>query len=226
MFSIPVKKFFQIPSLFCLLLFSFLVLTAVDCRGNPAGSAKKEGLPEEPKNPAPERNAQTMPAQEEVAVIETNLGKIVLGFYPDVAPQHVQNFKDLAAKEFYNGTKFHRVIPGFMIQGGDPNSRSDDRSQHGMGGSGKKLKAEFNQKPHLRGTLSMARSSHPDSASSQFFICVADAAQLDGKYTVFGHVIEGMDVADKIVNTPRDARDNPLQPVVLKSVKIEKRASK
>ena len=100
------------------------------------------------------------------------LGDIVLKFFPDVAPGHVKNFTDLAKKGFYNGTTFHRVIPGFMIQGGDPNSKNPDRSMHGMGGPGHKVKAEFNSKPHKRGIVSMARSNDPDSAGSQFFICV------------------------------------------------------
>lgn len=142
-----------------------------------------------------------------------SLGDIVLRFYPDVAPGHVKNFVDLAKKGFYNGTTFHRVIPGFMIQGGDPNSKNPDRSMHGMGGPGYKVKAEFNSKPHKRGILSMARSNDPDSAGSQFFICVADANSLDWKYTVFGEVVNGMDVADKVVNLRRDGRDNPLERV-------------
>jgi len=114
------------------------------------------------------------------AVIETSFGEIELRFFPEVAPNHVNNFIELAKKGFYDGTIFHRVIPGFMIQGGDPNSKSPDRSKHGIGGPGYTLKAEFNDKPHKRGTLSMARKAHPDSAGSQFFICVADAPWLDG----------------------------------------------
>lgn len=141
------------------------------------------------------------------------LGDIVLQFYHDVAPGHVKNFVDLARKGFYNGTTFHRVIPGFMIQGGDPNSKNPDRNMHGMGGPGYKVKAEFNSRPHKRGILSMARSNEPDSAGSQFFICVADANFLDWKYTVFGEVVSGMDVADKVVNMKRDGRDNPLERV-------------
>jgi len=141
------------------------------------------------------------------------LGDIVLHFYHDVAPGHVKNFVDLARKGFYNGTTFHRVIPGFMIQGGDPNSKNADRNMHGMGGPGYKVKAEFNSRPHKRGILSMARSNDPDSAGSQFFICVADANFLDWKYTVFGEVVSGMDVADKVVNMKRDGRDNPLERV-------------
>ncbi|MBI5776191.1 MAG: peptidylprolyl isomerase [Nitrospirae bacterium] len=138
-------------------------------------------------------------------------GGIVLKFYPDVAPNHVKNFLDLAGKKFYDGTTFHRVIPGFMIQGGDPNSKNPDRASHGMGGPGHRVKAEFNSKPHTRGVLSMARSNDPDSAGSQFFICVADAHFLDWQYTAFGEVVSGMEVADKIVSAKRDGRDNPLE---------------
>ena len=141
------------------------------------------------------------------------VGEIVLKFFPDVAPNHVKNFIKLAQEKFYDGTTFHRVIPGFMIQGGDPNSKSQDRSSHGMGGPGHRVKAEFNSKPHKRGILSMARSNDPDSAGSQFFICVNDAHFLDWKYTVFGEVVSGMEVADKIVNVKRDSRDNPLERV-------------
>lgn len=137
-------------------------------------------------------------------------GEIVLRFYPDVAPNHVKNFLDLARQKFYDGTTFHRVIPGFMIQGGDPNSRSPDRSTHGLGGPGYRIKAEFNSRPHKRGVLSMARASDPDSAGSQFFICVADAHFLDWQYTVFGEVVSGIEVADRIAAVKRDGRDNPL----------------
>ncbi len=156
------------------------------------------------------------------AIIETKFGNIELKFFPEVAPNHVKNFIELGKKGFYDGTTFHRVIPGFMIQGGDPNSKNPDRSLHGMGGPGYTLKAEFNEKPHKRGTLSMARASHPDSAGSQFFICVADSFFLDKKYTVFGEVISGMDVVDKIVNQPRDNRDNPLERIEMKVKIIEK----
>jgi len=160
---------------------------------------------------------------EEVAVIETRHGKIVLRFFPDVAPKHVESFKKLAKSGFYDGTTFHRVIPGFMIQGGDPESKNPNaRHLHGTGGPGYTLPAEFNDRPHKRGTLSMARSQDPNSAGSQFFICVADARFLDHQYTVFGEVIEGMDVVDKIVNEKRDRRDNPLERVEMK-VTIEER---
>lgn len=147
------------------------------------------------------------------AVIETKFGKITLRFFPEAAPNHVQNFLKLAREGFYNATTFHRVIPGFMIQGGDPNSKNPDRALHGTGGPGYSLKAEFNDRPHKRGTLSMARSADPNSASSQFFLCVAPAPSLDRKYTVFGEVVEGMEVADKIVAAPRDPKDNPLERV-------------
>ena len=156
----------------------------------------------------------------EVAVIETTHGTIKLEFFDDKAPGHVKNFKDLANKNYYDGTTFHRVIPGFMIQGGDPNSKSDNRSQHGTGGPGYSIDAEFNDVKHERGVLSMARSQDPNSAGSQFFICVNDAFFLDGQYTAFGKVIEGMDVADKIVNESRDSNDNPEEKMEMKSVTI------
>jgi peptidyl-prolyl cis-trans isomerase B (cyclophilin B) len=156
----------------------------------------------------------------EVVVIETTHGTIKLEFFEDKAPGHVKNFKELANKNFYDGTTFHRVIPGFMIQGGDPNSKSDDRSQHGSGGPGYSIDAEFNDVKHERGILSMARSQEPNSAGSQFYICVKDSFFLDGQYTAFGKVIEGMDVADKIVNEPRDSNDNPEERMEMKSVSI------
>jgi peptidyl-prolyl cis-trans isomerase B (cyclophilin B) len=135
---------------------------------------------------------------------------IRLKFFPDVAPNHVQNMVKLAKNKFYDGTTFHRVIPGFMIQGGDPNTKDSDRSRHGMGGPGHRVKAEFSHRPHKRGILSMARSQDPNSAGSQFFICVADSKFLDGQYTVFGEVVSGMETVDRIVNAQRDGNDNPL----------------
>ncbi len=138
-------------------------------------------------------------------------GDIVLKFYPDVAPDHAKNFCKLAAQNFYDGTTFHRVIPGFMVQGGDPNSKNTDRSNHGMGGPGYHIKAEFNSKQHKRGVLSMARAQDPDSAGSQFFICVADSPFLDGQYTAFGEVVSGLDIVDRVVGAKRDGRDNPLE---------------
>ncbi|MCG6946157.1 MAG: peptidylprolyl isomerase [Deltaproteobacteria bacterium] len=153
------------------------------------------------------------------AVVETKFGEITLKFFPDIAPNHVSSFIELANKGFYDGTTFHRVVPGFVIQGGDPNTKSEDRSKHGTGGPGYTLEAEFSNLAHKRGTLSMARAADPNSAGSQFFICVADAAFLDGQYTVFGEVSQGMDVVDEIVAQPRDSRDNPDERVEMK-VKI------
>jgi len=158
----------------------------------------------------------------EIAVIETSLGNIEFELLEDVAPGHVQNFKDLANSDFYNGTIFHRVIPGFMVQGGDPNTKNDDRSSHGMGGPGHTIKAEFNDEPHVRGIVSMARSQDPDSAGSQFFVVVKDSDFLDGQYTAFGRVISGMDVVDQIVDSPRDNKDNPIDRIEMK-VTIESR---
>jgi peptidyl-prolyl cis-trans isomerase B (cyclophilin B) len=137
----------------------------------------------------------------EVAVISTTEGQMVVRFWPDVAPKTVENFKTLAQKGFYDGTAFHRIVKNFMIQGGDPLSKGDN-DMVGTGGPGYKIKAEFNEKPHVRGVLSMARSQNPDSAGSQFFICLADARFLDRQYTAFGEVIKGDDVLGKIGDTP------------------------
>jgi len=157
------------------------------------------------------------------AVIETRHGEIELELLPDQAPGHVKNFLDLARKGFYDGTTFHRVIPGFMIQGGDPNTKDlkAPRERHGTGGPGYTIKAEFNATPHRRGVLSMARSNDPDSAGCQFFICVADSGFLDKQYTAFGRVVRGIEVADQIVNEPRDARDNPKARVDMKVRALE-----
>ena len=157
---------------------------------------------------------------DKVADIKTNKGTITIRFFPDVAPNHVKNFVDLAEKGFYNGSKFHRVIPGFMIQGGDPNSIKGDPSSWGTGGSGTNVKAEFSSIHHVPGIVSMARSQSIDSASSQFFICVGDASFLDKKYSAFGVVTSGMPVAEAIATTPRDANDRPKSPVIMESVTI------
>lgn len=158
---------------------------------------------------------------EEVGVISTKFGRIILKFRSDKAPNHVANFKKLAKDGFYDKTIFHRVIPKFMIQGGDPNTKGTDTSTYGMGGPKERVKQEFNNLNHKRGVLSMARSQDPDSAGSQFFICVADAAFLNRQYTAFGEVVEGMDVADKIVNSPRNGRDLPDERIEM-TVKIVK----
>jgi len=161
-------------------------------------------------------NSSDNMSDRQITVIETNLGTIVIQLFPDVAPGHVENFVKLAQDGFYDGTTFHRVIPDFMIQGGDPNSKDDDRSNDGQGGPGYTIKAEFSDMPHKRGILSMARAQDPNSAGSQFFIVVADSNFLDGQYTVFGEVIEGMEVADKIVNVEKDGNDNPREKVTMK----------
>lgn len=150
------------------------------------------------------------------------LGSMIIELFPDIAPKHVANFDSLVSIGFYNGTAFHRVIPNFMIQGGDPNSKTKPRDQWGFGDpSQKRIPAEFNSIAHRRGIISAARTSDPNSATSQFFICVADAPWLDRQYTVFGRVLEGMEVADQIVNVPRDQRDNPIDKVEMTIVKLK-----
>ena len=156
------------------------------------------------------------------AIIKTRFGEMEIAFFPDKAPKHVENFIALAKSGFYNGTIFHRVIPGFMIQGGDPNTKDPNKPEtYGQGGPSQRLKAEFNEIPHRRGILSMARTSDPNSAGSQFFIVVKDSNFLDGQYTVFGEVVKGMEVADKIVSAPRNNRDLPTERVELTVVVVE-----
>src|SRR5687768_12597790 len=165
-----------------------------------------------------------MNAQEEVAIISTTEGQMTIKFWSDVAPKTVENFKKLARDKFYDGTAFHRIVKGFMIQGGDPLSKSDD-SMVGTGGPGYKIKAEFSSKPHVRGVISMARSQHPDSAGSQFFICLADARFLDKQYTAFGELIAGDDVLEKIGSTATTRggggeQSKPLKRVGVESIRI------
>jgi len=168
----------------------------------------------------------TSQAAEEVAVIQTNKGEMVVKFWPDVAPGTVDNFKKLAKKGFYNGTAFHRIMKGFMIQGGDPLSKAKDNPLVGTGDPGYKIKAEFNEKKHVRGVLSMARSQDPDSAGSQFFICLDPAPFLDGQYTGFGQLIKGEDVLLKIGEVPTTfgggggEESKPVERVDVISVKI------
>jgi len=157
--------------------------------------------------------------ENKIAELHTSMGEIDLRFFPEVAPNHVKNFIDLSEKGFYNGSKFHRVIEGFVIQGGDPNTISGPRGTWGTGGSGKNVSAEFNSIHHGRGILSMARSRDINSASSQFFICVADVPSLDNQYTVFGQVTKGMDVVDKIVAASK-GMENPSDPVTLEKVVV------
>ena len=145
------------------------------------------------------------------ALIETNFGNIKIKLLPEIAPETVRSFITLTKSSFYDGTLFHRVIPKFMIQGGDPNTKESNKSVWGQGGPGYNLKAEFNSRSHLRGIVSMARSTDPESAGSQFFIVTSDSTFLDRQYTVFAEVVEGLEIADKIVSLPRDGNDCPLE---------------
>jgi len=177
---------------------------------------------------AAEENKPMSQYENKVAELHTSAGEIDIRFFPDVAPNHVKNFIDLAEKGFYNGTKFHRVIPGFMIQGGDPNTVSGSPATWGTGGSGKNVNAEFNSISHKRGIVSMARSNDKNSASSQFFIVTSDSPFLDNQYTVFGQVTKGMDIADIIVKAPTGAQDRPNNPtsidkIVIRDAKPEER---
>jgi peptidyl-prolyl cis-trans isomerase B (cyclophilin B) len=168
-----------------------------------------------------EESMDSKDTNDEIAVIQVrDYGEIRIRFFPDKAPGHVENFKKLARDGFYDGTTFHRVVPDFVIQGGDPNSKDDNPDNDGTGGPGYTIKAEFSDVHHERGIVSMARSRDPDSAGSQFFIVLKEASFLDGQYTVFGKVISGMGVVDKIVEQPRDRRDRPTTNIVMESVKI------
>jgi peptidyl-prolyl cis-trans isomerase B (cyclophilin B) len=164
-------------------------------------------------------------AADEVAVIKTNHGVMVLEFWPDVAPKHVENFKTLAKKGFYDGTCFHRVIKGFMIQGGDPLTKDEaNKDRWGTGGPGHTVKAEFNDKEHVRGVLSMARSQDPNSAGSQFFICHGNPSFLNKQYTAFGKLIKGDEVLEKIATTATGPQDRPAERMNVESIKIVPRA--
>jgi len=173
----------------------------------------------------------------EVAVISTKYGDMIVEFYPDVAPMHVESFVALANEKYFDGTTFHRVIPDFVIQGGDPNSKLENRSLHGTGGRAGKffgigdendsstwlIPQEFNSIAHEKGVLSMARTNDPNSASSQFFVCHGDPSFLDNNYTVFGKVIQGLEVIDSIANVEKDMNDNPLEKIEM-TVKMMKRS--
>ncbi len=188
-----------------------------------AEETKKEEKSEAVKVDAQKEGAKSTnaPVAKEVAVIKTSEGEMVLEFYPEVAPNHVENFKKLAKKGFYDGQCFHRVIKGFMIQGGDPNTKDESKKdQWGQGGPGYTINAEFNSKPHVRGTLSMARTPDPNSAGSQFFICHGEPSFLNGQYTVFGQLIKGDDVLEKIATTPTEPGDRPVKRMGIESIKI------
>ena len=167
-----------------------------------------------------------MNSAKEVAVIKTSEGEMVAEFWPEVAPNTVENFKKLARSGFYDGTAFHRIVKGFMIQGGDPLTKDPAKeSRYGTGDPGYKIKAEFNDRSHERGVLSMARSSDPDSAGSQFFICLANVSRLDHQYTTFGKIIKGDDVLGKIGDTEvtmsdSGERSKPTKRVTVESIKI------
>jgi peptidyl-prolyl cis-trans isomerase B (cyclophilin B) len=197
---------------------AFLLLCALAVSGQAAQKGKKKVAPRDYANT--------------LAVLQTDMGDITLKFYYDKAPKHVENFVDLAANGFYDGTMFHRVIPGFMIQTGDPLTKKpeDSRRPYGTGGNvvdGKevRIKAEFNDTTHKRGVLSMARASDPNSASSQFFVVVKDSPFLDHQYSAFGEVVSGMEVADKIAAAPRNAADRPNQAIKIKKVVLSQAKS-
>jgi peptidyl-prolyl cis-trans isomerase B (cyclophilin B) len=185
-----------------------------------AAPVRSEEKKEEKKNTA------AVSEPKEVAVFKTSEGEMVAEFWSDVAPKTVENFKKLAKSGFYDGTAFHRILKGFMAQGGDPLTKDPSKeAAWGTGDPGYKIKAEFNKKLHERGVLSMARSSDPDSAGSQFFICFGSASQLDGKYTAFGKIIKGEAVLDKLANVPvtrssSGENSKPVNRVALESVKI------
>ena len=198
-----------------------------------SGCNKKEKV--EPIALKSTKKVESKPLKE-VGIISTQFGDMVVEFYERAAPKHVESFKLHAKSGYYNGTIFHRVIPGFMIQGGDLNTKGENKSIYGQGGHAAKfygigkednpstwdIPAEFNDIKHTLGILSMARTSDPNSAGSQFFICAGDASHLDAQYTVFGKVIEGLGIINKIVNMPRDNQDNPINRVEM-TVSLESR---
>lgn len=198
---------------------AWLALLFVVC--GPEGIDRDGGSQAGGPDPARDEVAE----QGEVAVIRMDLGgEIWIRFFPGAAPRHVKSFKQLGREGFYDGTTFHRVIPGFMIQGGDALSKDDNPANDGLGNPGFYLEAEFNSIPHRRGTVAMARRAGPDTAGSQFYIVVQDNAQwskvLDGRYTVFGEVIGGMEVVDRIVAAARDPRDRPLEDQRIAALRI------
>ncbi|HEX8255830.1 MAG TPA: peptidylprolyl isomerase [Thermoanaerobaculia bacterium] len=194
--------------------------TAADATAGSTDTSASTDTSTTTAQPAAQQETGMSQYENKVAELHTTAGQIDIRFFPDVAPNHVKNFLELAQSGSYDNTKFHRIIPGFMIQGGDPNTVSGNPNTWGTGGSPNNVKAEFNTVSHKRGIVSMARSQHPDSASSQFFIVVADSTFLDRNYTVFGQVTKGMDVADKIVSAPKGANDRPVNPVAITKVVI------
>jgi peptidyl-prolyl cis-trans isomerase B (cyclophilin B) len=208
----------------------FLVAGTAMAADPPAAGAAKAAAPKAPNAQA--AAGQASAAADEVAVMETSKGRMVVEFWPKEAPQTVANFKKLARQGFFDGTGFHRIIKGFMIQGGDPKSKNPKAPDLGTGDPGYKIKDEFNGHRHEKGVLSMANSGTPNSAGSQFFVMHGTASSLDGKYTAFGHLFEGMDVLDAIANSPVGANammggevSKPLEWTTLKSVRIMPRAA-
>ena len=193
-----------------------LAFGATPLRGEDKTTATPTATPEKK-----ETTPMNEPSKKEVAVIKTSEGEMVAEFWPDVAPKTVENFKKLAKAGFYDGTAFHRVIKGFMIQGGDPLTKDENKkASWGTGDPGYKIQAEFNQKSHDRGVLSMARSQDPNSAGSQFFICHGSPKFLDGQYTTFGKLIKGDDVLEKIATTKTGPNDRPEKRMNVESIKI------
>ena len=216
-----------------LLIFSLLGLSC----GNSNKENKMENKTERSEQLSKNKTIEDSDFQKkEVAIIDTEFGEMVIDFFEGNAPKHVESFKTHSRNGYYDKTIFHRVIPGFMIQGGDPNTKGDNNASYGTGGHAAKyfgignendsstwtLPAEFNNIKHKVGILSMARANNPNSGGSQFFICAAETPHLNGKYTVFGQVIEGLEIIEQIVNQPRDSRDNPNRRIEMK-VRIEKR---
>jgi peptidyl-prolyl cis-trans isomerase B (cyclophilin B) len=207
----------KIPTLICTFGLAVGLATAL---AQESKDAKKTGPKQEEKKAETKKEDKSVNAKE-IAVIKTSEGEITLEFWPEVAPGHVENFKKLAKQGFYDGTCFHRVIKGFMIQGGDPNTKDENKkATWGTGGPGYQIKAEFNDKPHVRGVLSMARSNDPNSAGSQFFICHGDPRFLDKQYTAFGKLIKGDDVLEKIATTATEPGDRPVKRMNIDSIKI------
>ncbi len=211
----------------CLLFITGLfLLSGIACEKKVTEKAKSAHLTNEEISAIQQKmaNLPNVPvAENEIAIIETNLGTIEMKFFPKVAPNHCASFKKLAMNGYFDGTTFHRIVPGFVIQGGDIFSRDDNPYNDGSGGPGYALNAEFSKISHQRGIVSMAREGNDiNSGGSQFFICLANVPRLDGQYTVFGEVIKGVDVVDKIAQVQRDERDRPLQDVVMKHVSIQK----
>ncbi len=225
----------MIKNLINLLFVSCLILTG--CSENKKENTLKNNNQKNHVSEEKNTNVESKKPTMDVAIISTNYGDMVVEFFEGAAPKHVESFKLHVKNGYYNGTIFHRVIPGFMIQGGDPNTKGDNKATYGTGGHAAKfygigieeekatwnLPAEFNNIKHKRGILSMARSNNPNSGGSQFFICATDVTHLNGKYTVFGQVIEGDEIIDQIINLPRDARDNPNRRVEI-NVSLGKRS--